>query len=157
MQLLNRNITENCREVILKVMVRCVIQMIELIFFFFLEMFICECRYPLVIFCFQLNANLILFSLKPWILTFTLSFLVIIQGTGVLLNGVRAAVPQRLLQEQLQQHCQCQQWRGAAGWSRRHHGLPHHRGWQPAGWGRCLTRYDVWTPCMFCPLVQKPF
>lgn len=156
MQLLNRNITEICREVILKVMVRCVIQMIELIFFYFfifLELFIFECCYPLGVFLFQLNTNLILFSLKPWILTFTLSFLVIMQGTGVLLNGVRAAVPQRLLQEQLQQHCQRQQWRRAAGWSRRHHGLPHHRGWQPAGWGRCLTRYDVWIPCMFCPLV----
>lgn len=66
--------------------------------------------------------------------------LLITQGPGALLNGVGAAVPQRLLQEQLQQHRQRQQRRGAAGWSRRHHGLPHHRGRQPAGWGRCLPR-----------------
>lgn len=47
MQLLN--ITEICREIILIVMGRCV----------------CECHYPLVVFLFQLNTNLILFSLKP--------------------------------------------------------------------------------------------
>lgn len=69
--------------------------------------------------------------------------LLIIQGTGTLLNGVRAAVPQRLLQEQLQQHCQRQQWRGAAGWSWHHHGLPHYWRWQPAGWGCCLPRYGI--------------
>lgn len=33
----------------------------------------------------------------------------IIQGTGALLNGVGAAVSQRILQKQLQQHRQCQQ------------------------------------------------
>lgn len=38
-----------------------------------------------------------------------ISSLFIIQGTGALLNGVGAAVSQRILQEQLQQHHQCQQ------------------------------------------------